>query len=142
MSNLQAFFAQNVEKVELEEHVISKRFKDENGNPIKWQFGAIDGDQDAAIRKQCTRRVPVHGRKGMTMPETDFDLYSLKVSVATIKFPDLNSAELQSSYGVMGAEQLLQKMLLPGELAEVKKIAQTVNGFDLGLDEMVEEAKN
>ncbi|WP_096269403.1 phage tail assembly chaperone [Paucisalibacillus globulus] len=142
MSNLQAFFAQNVEKAQIEEHVISKRFKDEKGNPIPWKFGAIDGDTDAAIRKSCTKRMPVPGKKGMFMPETDYDLYTLKTAVATIKFPDLNNAELQSSYGVMGAESLLQKMLKPGELTEVKKIAQSVNGFDVGMDELVEEAKN
>lgn len=142
MSNLQAFFAQNVEKVTMEEHVISKRFKDENGEPIKWKFGAIDGEQDAAIRKSCTKRVQIPGKKGAYMPETDYELYALKVTAATIKFPDLNNAELQNSYGVMGAEALLQKMLLPGELAEAKKIAQAVNGFDISMDELVEEAKN
>ncbi|MEC1716603.1 phage tail assembly chaperone [Schinkia azotoformans] len=142
MSNLQAFFAQNVERVQLEEHVVSKRFKDEKGNPIPWQFGAISGDEDTANRKASTKRMPVPGKKGLFMPETDFELYALKNAVATIKFPDLNNADLQKSYGVMGAETLLQKMLLPGELTEVKKIAQSVNGFDVGMDELVEEAKN
>lgn len=142
MSNLQAFFAQNVEKVDLVERVVSNRFKDENGNPIKWKFGAVDGETEAKLRKQCTKRMPVPGKKGMFMPETDYDLFNLKLAVETIKFPDLNNAELQSSYGVMGAENLLQKMLLPGELAEVKQIAAEVNGFDLELDELVEQAKN
>lgn len=142
MSNLQAFFAQNVEKADIVERVVSKRFKDENGNPIPWKFGAVDGETEAAIRKQCTKRMPVPGKKGMFMPETDYDLFNLKLAVATIKFPDLNNAELQNSYGVMGAENLLQKMLLPGELAKVKQIAAEVNGFDLELNELVEQAKN
>jgi len=142
MSNLQAFFAQNIEKVGIEEHVVSKRFKDENGKPIPWQFGAIDGEQDTANRKACTKRMPVPGKKGMFMPETDFDQYTLKNAVSTIKFPNLHDAELQKSYGVNGAENLLQKMLLPGELTEVKKITQEVNGFNIGMDELVEEAKN
>lgn len=142
MSNLQAFFAQNVEKVQIEEHVISSRFKDENGDPIAWKFGAIDGDLDVANRKACTKRMPVPGKKGMYMPETDYELYTLKNAVSTVKFPDLNNAELQKSYGVMGAEALLQKMLLPGELTKVKQVSQEVNGFNVGMDELVEEAKN
>lgn len=142
MSNLQAFFAQNVEKVQVEEHIISKRFKDEQGNPIPWKFGAISGDEDAAIRKACTKRMPLPGKKNMFMPETDYDLYALKAAVATVRFPDLNNVELQNSYGVMGAEALIQKMLKPGELTEVKKISQAVNGFDVGMDDLVEEAKN
>lgn len=142
MSNLQAFFAQNVEKVGLVEEVVSERFKDENGNPIPWKFGAIDGELDAANRKACTKRMPVPGKKGLYMPETDYELYTLKNAVSTVKFPDLNNAELQTSYGVMGAEALLQKMLLPGELTKVKQLTQEVNGFNVGMDELVEEAKN
>ena len=142
MSTLQAFMAQNVEKTQIEEHVVSKRFKDEGGNPIKWQFGAIGGDKDAALRKESTRRVPVPMKKGLTMPELDSNLYPLKLVTATVKFPDLHNQDLQNSYGAMGAEELLQKMLLPGELSKAKEIAQSVNGFDLSMDELVEEAKN
>lgn len=142
MSNLQAFFAQNVEKVNIVERVVSTRFKDENGNPIPWKFGAIPSDVDTAIRKECTKRVPVPGKKGLFMPETDLEQYTLKVAAATVKFPDLNNKELQDSYGVMGAETLLQKMLLPGELTKVKQIVQEVNGFDVDMNELVEQAKN
>lgn len=158
MSNLQAFFAQNVEKVGIEEYEISKRFKepvldengeqvfDEKGNPvtkvIKWKFGAIDGVQDDAIRKANTKRMPVPGKKNVMMPETDFEMYTLQTAIATCKFPDLNNAELQASYGVMGAEALVRKMLLPAELMEFKKFAQTVNGFDVGMNDLVEEVKN
>lgn len=142
MSNLQAFFAQSVEKVQIEEHIVSKRFKDADGNPIPWQFGAITGDEDAALRKSATKRIPIPGKKNVFMPETDFDLYTLKIAVATVKHPNLNNKELQDSYGAMSAEQLIQRMLLPGELTEVKKVAQSVNGFDIGLEDLVEEAKN
>ena len=142
MSNLQAFFAQNVEKVQIEEHVISNRFKDGEGNPIPWKFGAIDGEADAANRKECTKRMPVPGKKGMYMPETDYEAYLVKNAISTVKYPNLNDAELQKSYGVNGAEALLHKMLLPGELTKVKQIAQEVNGFNVGMDELVEESKN
>lgn len=42
----------------------------------------------------------------------------------------------------MGAEALLKKMLLPGEYAQYLQFIQTINGFDVGLEEAVEEAKN
>lgn len=142
MTNLQAFMAQNVEKVEVVERAVSKRFKDEDGKAIKWRFGAVGGDVDAALRKESTRRVPVPMKKGLTMPELDGNRYQLKLAVATIKFPDLNNVELQNSYGAMDAEQLLQKMLSSGELSKVKEIVQEVNGFDLSMDELVDEAKN
>lgn len=140
--SLQAFMAQNAEKLTVVEREVSPRFKDGEGKSIKWQFGAVGGDVDASIRKECTRRVPVPMKKGLTMPELDGNRYSLKLAIATIKYPDLNNMELQNSYGAMDAEQLIQKMLLPGELAKVKEIAQEVNGFDLSMDELVDEAKN
>lgn len=142
MSNLQAFFAQNVEKAEIVERVVSTRFKDENGNPIKWKIGPVTADEDAALRKSATKRVQVPGKKNLYQPETDYELYVLKLATACVKFPDLNNVELQNSYGVMGAENLLKKMLLPGEYAELTKIVQEVNGFDIPMDELVEEAKN
>ncbi|WP_137744540.1 phage tail assembly chaperone [Robertmurraya siralis] len=142
MSNLQAFFAQNVEKVEMKEVVVSTRFKGEDGKPMKWQVAPVTADEDAAFRKSATKRMPLPGKKNVYQPETDYDLYVLKLTAACVKFPDLNNADLQNSYGVMGAENLLKKMLLPGEYAELTKIIQEVNNFDVTMDELVEEAKN
>lgn len=140
--SLQAFFAQNVEKVEAKEVVVSNRFKGEDGNPIKWQIAPVTADEDASYRKSATKRTPIPGKKNLYQPETDYDLYVLKLSAACVKFPDLNNAELQNSYGVMGAENLLKKMLLPGEYAELTKVIQEVNNFDVSMEDLVEEAKN
>lgn len=65
-----------------------------------------------------------------------------KLAAACTVFPNLNNAELQSNYGVMGADSLLKAMLLPGEYANYLAKVQEVNGFDIDFDEMVEEAKN
>ena len=54
---------------------------------------------------------------------------------------NLNDAELQQSYGVMGAEQLITTMLTPAEFEDYSTKVLQVNGFQSG-DEMVEEAKN
>lgn len=140
--SLQAFMAQNVEKVEAREEVVSKRFKAEGGEPIKWRFEPISGVEEDAIRKACTKKVPHPAKKGMLIPETDHALFITKVTVATIKFPDLHNAELQDSYGVKSAEELLGRMLLPGEISDAKTIAQEVNGYDIEFDDLVEEAKN
>lgn len=56
--------------------------------------------------------------------------------------PNLNSAELQDSYGVKGAERLLKRMLTPGEYYAYLEEIQRVNGFDIGLVDKVEDAKN
>ena len=98
--------------------------------------------QDEKLRKSCTKKVQVPGKKNMFTPETDYDKYLGLLATQCVKFPDLNNAELQNSYGVMGADALLKTMLKPGEYQDLLKKIQEINGFDTGMDELVEEAKN
>lgn len=158
MSNLEYFMADNVEKVSFVERVISERFKepvlDNTGNqilsedgrplkqPIKWKIAPIESEQEAAVRKACTKKVPIPGRKGMFQPEVDIELYQTKMAVACVMHPDLHNAKLQDSYGVKGAEALIRKMLLPGEFVELSKVIQEVNGYELNINDLVDEAKN
>lgn len=76
------------------------------------------------------------------MPETDYAQYVGKLAVACTVFPDLNNKELQDSYQVMGAESLLKKMLTPGEYQDYLAKVQEINGFDIALEDLVEDAKN
>ncbi|QTD43497.1 phage portal protein [Sporosarcina sp. Te-1] len=141
MGNLSAFLAQNVMKVENIKYAASKRIVQE-GKPVEWEIGAITGEEDEALRKECTKRVPVPGKRNAFIPETDFTKYLSKLVVKCTIFPNLNDAELQNSYGVMGAEELVKTMLTPGEYADYAAKVQEVNGFNIPLDEAVEEAKN
>ncbi|NFG22693.1 phage portal protein [Clostridium botulinum] len=141
MSNLSCFLAQNVVKEEIVKYVASKRFK-EDGKLIEWEISCVTSEEDEAIRKSCTRKVQVPGKKNMFTPETDYDKYLGLLAVRCVKFPELNNAELQNSYNVMGADSLLKTMLKPGEYQDLLKKVQEINGFDTGMDELVEEAKN
>lgn len=121
---------------------VSKRFLDENGKPVEWELKAITSGQDEAIRKSCTKKIPVNGRSGHYTQETDFDKYLAAMTAACITYPNLNDKQLQDGYGVMGAAELLKVMLLPGEYAELLKQVQTLNGYDTTMNELVDEAKN
>ena len=146
MSNLSAFLSQNAIKVENRKYVASERFIGEDGKPIEWELKAIDSDRDRQLRKNSAIRVPVIGKTGKATgqytSETDFKTYTLKLCVETIVFPDLHDAELQNSYGVMGAEELLTTMLTPGEYTDLSSEVGEVNGFDRTFEDKVEEAKN
>lgn len=142
MSNLSAFLVQNVEKTENIKYVVSKRFLDEDQKPIEWEVRCVTSSEDEELRRNCTKRVRVPGKKNQFTNETDYNLYLGKLAAACTVFPNLNNAELQSNYGVMGADSLLKAMLLPGEYANYLAKVQEVNGFDIDFDEMVEEAKN
>ena len=141
MSNLSCFLAQNVIKEETVKYVASKRFID-GGKPVEWELGCITSEEDERLRKSCTKKVQVPGKKNMFTPETDYDKYLGLLAVKCIKYPELNNAELQNSYGVMGEDALLKTMLKPGEYQDLLKKVQEINGFDTGMDELVEEAKN
>ena len=63
MSNLSFFLSENVEKLDNTEIVVSKRFKDAKGEPIKWIFKPVSAEETNSIKKNCMTRVPVPGKK-------------------------------------------------------------------------------
>ena len=163
--NLSTFLAKNALKVENIKFVASTRFLsddpelDERGNPIvigksadgkptykmkpiEWELKTITGTEDEAVRKSCAKRVPIPGKNNQYQRETDYDMYLGKLAVACTVFPNLADADLQNSYGVMGAENLLKTMLTPGEYADYLTKVQEVCGFDNTLQDEVDEAKN
>ena len=141
MSDFSVFMAGNTDKTEIVKYPASKKFV-KNGKVVEWEIKAIDSDLDEAIRKECTKKVPIPGKRGQFNQETDTDKYIGKMCVACTVFPNLNDAALQDSYGVKSGDALLKKMLKPGEYAEYKAKVMEVNGYDLSMEELVDEAKN
>lgn len=142
MGDLSCFLSQNVIKVENVKFAVSRRFLDKNKKPVEWEICCITPEEDETLKKECTRRVPVVGKKGAFLPETDYSAYVAKLAARCTIFPNLNDKELQDSYGVMGAEALLKKMLTPGEYNDYLAKVQEVNGFDVSMEELVDDAKN
>lgn len=140
--SLSAFLAGNALKVENAKCVVSNRFIDENKKPVEWEIKSITGTEDEALRKSCTKRVPIPNKKNQYQREVDYDMYLGKLAVACTVFPNLNDAELQDSYGVMGADALLKTMLTPGEYADYLVKVQEICGFETTLQDEVQEAKN
>lgn len=139
MSSLQAFYAQNVQAESTEKFVVSDRFKDENGEPVAWELRAMTEEENERIRKSATKRVKVRGQG--YVPELDNEEYVSKLIVESVVFPDLKNAELQQSYGVMGASELLKRMLISGEYGRLAQKVQEINGFE-DANEVVEQVKN
>lgn len=142
MSSLSAFLAENALTVEHIKFAASPRFLDKDKKPMEWEIKTISATEDEALRKSCAKRVPVPGKRNQYQKETDYDMYLGKLAVACTVFPDLNNAELQGSYHVMGGEALLKAMLTPGEYADYIAKIQEVCGFETTLQDEVDEAKN
>lgn len=138
--NLSAFL--NPVKDDTCKVVASKRFIGEDGKPVQWELRTITADEDEAIRKACTKRMPIPGRKGQFSQEKDLNKYLGLLAVSCTVYPNLNDVELQNGYGVMGADNLLKTMLHAGEYTQYVSKVQELNGYDSSMDELVEEAKN
>lgn len=141
MSNFEVFMAGNANQTETVKFVASKRFA-VKGKPVEWEIKPIDSELDETLRKECTKKVPIVGKRGQYNQETDTDKYTGKMCVACTVYPNLNDAELQDSYGVKDGVALLKKMLLPGEYMEYKAKVMEVNGYDMSMEDLVDEAKN
>jgi len=141
MSNLSCFLAGNVEKRENKKIVVSNRFKDKDNKPVEWEIRSIGADEDEALRKSCTKRVPVVGKKNQYTQDFDSNAYLAKLAAKAVVYPDLNNAELQNSYGVMGAEQLVKVMLYKDEFDYLTEMLVTAAETE-DMEELVDEAKN
>ncbi|MFY0520922.1 phage tail assembly chaperone [Lysinibacillus sp. UGB7] len=144
MTNLAAFFAHNKKENENIKRAISKRFVDENSKPIEWEFAPVSPERDADLKTESTKRSMITQGKRKGQFNTDFDhfKYQRLLTVESIVHPNLKDKELQDSYGVMGADALLGKMLTIGEIADASAAAQEVNGYEAELEDLVEEVKN
>lgn len=143
MGGLSAFMAQNAKKPENIRLVVSNRFVDEDGKPETWEVRCISSDENDLIQRDCTKQVPIPGKRNQYRQVVDAALYGRKLAAACTVYPNLNDAELQDSYGAKCAEDLIVKLLcVPGEYnAYLDKITQSC-GLDYNLNDMVEEAKN
>lgn len=142
MGSLNGFLKQNAVQKVNEKLIVSERFLDENSKPMEWEVCTITSEEDERLRKDCTKRVPIPGKKNQYTAETDYNLYLGKLAAKCTVFPNLNDKELQDSYGTMGSDAVLKVMLTPGEYAEYLSQVQRINDFDITMEEAVDEAKN
>ena len=62
MSNFAVFMAGNAKNNETVKYPASKRFV-VKGKPVEWEIKPIDSDLDELLRKECTKRVPISGKR-------------------------------------------------------------------------------
>lgn len=138
--DLQLFMAKNKKTKEPLMYAATSSLCDKDGNAVEWEITGISTQQDKRLRLNNTKIKKV---KGVEVSSLDSDMYLAQLAVASISFPDLNDADLQDSYGVQDAVELLQAMVdSPGEYAALINTISEYNGFSASLDDKIEEAKN
>lgn len=133
MSSLNAFL--NPTKVENKEVVVSNRFL-EKDEVVPFKIRPITQEENTVLIKKFNKK----NKKGVEV--FDRTGYIQELTSSAVVFPDLNNAELQSAYGVLGASKLLQKMLFVGEYAVLAQEVQNLSGLDEDINEDIEEVKN
>lgn len=125
------------------EYAPTKDFVDKKGNPLKWKFRAITSAQFSAIREKCTYSKPIPGKYGQFTQQVNADQLNNRMVTACVTYPNLNNAELQDSYGVSNAEDLMLAMVSnPGEYADLLEFVNKLCGFELTMEEKIDEVKN
>lgn len=143
MSNLSRFLKDNKIKKENTTYAATKSLVDEKGNPLLWTIKPLTTKENDAIRDDCTMEVPIKGKMGQYREKLNVSKYMARLIVASVVEPDLNNKELQDSYGVMGAEDLIKEMIdNAGEYNAFAEFIQKYNGFTETIQEEVNEAKN
>jgi len=139
--DLQAFFMQNAIAAPVIEYVASKRFVGADKKPIAWKIQPITNDENESLQNQCKKKSFIPGTRE-TQVTIDQQTFAAKLICKCVVFPNLNDATLQDSYQAVGAEELIQKMLTPGEYTDLLLAVQKANGYETGMDEKVKVAKN
>lgn len=138
--DLKAFFAENATWTENRKINISNRFQDAEGNPLLFEIKAISEGVNAELREKSRRRGSA--KSNQSIPELQIDEYLCRLIAECTVYPDFKNTELQRSWGVTGAQNLILKMLLPGEYTALLETIQEINGFSQTITELKDEIKN
>jgi len=121
----------------------TKSLCDENGDALMWEIRGLTTKEDEKIRDSCTSEVPITGKPGMYRNKIRTSEYIGKLIVASVVFPDLYNAELQDDYDVKTPEDLVKELIDdPGEYSALMLFIQQFNGFNVTLQEEIDEIKN
>ena len=130
--------------VELDEGFFTTEVPEaEKGKPLKWEFKPISSRDHEVLRDECTIDVQIPGKPNMYRQRLNTTKYFAKLIAASTVEPNLDNKELQESYGVQGAENLVFAMVDDaGEYQELCNWLQKYLGFTKSLEDQVNEAKN
>jgi hypothetical protein len=143
MSELSFFFKHNKPVASNEFFPATKSLVDEDGKPLLWEIRRISSREDSAIQGECMYEVPVAGRKGVTRSKLNTNKYVAKLVAASVVVPDLLNAELMQSYGANTPHELVMEMVdSPNEWNALVMFIQEINGFNVSLQEDIDDSKN
>ena len=142
MSDFSRFMKQNQIKEENTKYAATKSLVDENGKPLLWEIRPITTSMNDDIIEECSYDVQIPGKPGMYRTKVNQSKFKARLICASVVYPNLNSVELQNSYGVRSDVELIKEMI-PNS-GEYNRFIEFINDFKdfTSLQEDVDEAKN
>ncbi len=136
MSALQGFLNANPIDNLTDDVVVSARFKGADGKPLKFKIKGMTNPEFESLRRRSTQI-----KKGRKV-EFDAQAFSTAVIINHTIEPSFKDADSISKLGCKTPEEYLNRVLLAGEIAELANQIQKLSGFDVDMNDLVEEAKN
>lgn len=139
--DLKGFLRENAIAIVDKEYIASDRFIGKDGKPIPWRLKVLANEKIDELTKSCQKKEWLPKTREYRY-RTDNVRLALEMICASVVYPCLDSEELQQSYGVVGAQALVQAMLTPGEYNDLAFAVQEVNGFKSDMADKIRAAKN
>lgn len=102
----------------------------------KFKIGALTAEEHSEIMKRAKKV----NKKGEF--EFDNNIFNSLVISATLISPDFSNAEFLKKAKCNTAKEFIAKKLLPGEIQELANKIVAFSGFDIDINEDIDEAKN
>lgn len=137
--DIKIFLKENNIKTEKIEFVVTDRFKDENGNPVKWILKVLSNKELEDLKiKNTIKKTTVKGSS------FDFDnkSFSRAMILSCIVEPNLYNKELQDSYDTLDAYELLQELLTVGEMTRLEEKILELHNYEEKREKEIEKIKN
>jgi len=119
-----------------DEVAISPRFKDAEGKQLLFKIKAMTDAEFNDLRKSCT------SMKKNRKVEFDSQRFNLQTVIRNTLDPNFKDSESLKKLGCLNPEEYVQKVLLAGEIATLAQKISALSGFDVDMEDLVEEAKN
>lgn len=134
MSKLKEFLTANPVDNLTQEIVLSERLKD-----FKVKIKAMTSEQYGEYTKRATKTSG--GRKNLKVT-IDTATFNNLIAINHTVEPDFRDAAWVKENGCNTPEQLLNRVLNAGEIAELTEQIQTLSGFNKSFEDEIEDAKN
>lgn len=131
---LQEFLNTNTVDDIVKETAVSDRFKDENGNILKFKIKAMTQNGFLEVKKKA---LFLSGGK-----EISDELFNCFVIIENTVEPSFKDAKSLESLSCSNSVEYLNKVMLAGEINSLSEAILKLSGFDSSIEELAEQVKN